>query len=124
MQVPLFREFQKSQEEFERELRQKHPELNESSNPSDVSCLPWHPDTSGITDPNVVADLRTRILALSQHSNTFLLAPPEEAQLGSSSTLSSEQWQLAKMLLEEDPNLAEMRYKLVPSKCVFDFLFV
>ncbi|TPP39677.1 Synapse-associated protein, partial [Fasciola gigantica] len=122
-QVPLFREFQKSQAEFEAERCQKYPELNEPTSPSDANCLPWHPDTSGITDPAAVADLRARILALSQYPNTFLLAPPAEAQLGSTSTLSAEQWLLAKLLLEEDPKLAEMRYNLVPSRISEDLFW-
>ncbi|KAG5454871.1 Synapse-associated protein 1 [Clonorchis sinensis] len=106
-QVPLIREFQRSQAEFE---------AAHTSDVGDVqsTVLPWHPDVSGLTDEAMVEKLKMRILALSKQPNTFLLAPPAEAQIADS--FSADNVQLAKALLREDPNLESMRYNLVPKR--------
>ncbi|KAF7232262.1 hypothetical protein EG68_11303 [Paragonimus skrjabini miyazakii] len=115
--VPVIREFQQSQTEFACEQSAKS--LLSANNMSPCpTILPWHPDSSGLTDPEVTAKLRTRILALSLQPNTFLLAPPKEAQIDETTAnfSSPETVQLALALLQEDPNLEAMRYKLVPSR--------
>ncbi|KAA3678103.1 uncharacterized protein DEA37_0002834, partial [Paragonimus westermani] len=115
--VPVLREFQQSQTEFACEQSAKS--LLSTNNVSPCpTILPWHPDSSGLTDPEVTTKLRSRILALSLQPNTFLLAPPKEAQIDETTTncSSPETVQLALALLREDPNLETMRYKLVPSR--------
>lgn len=113
-QVPLIREFQQSQAEFE---------AARTSDLGDVppTVFPWHPDVSGLTDEVMVEKLRARILALSKQPNTFLLPPPAEAHIAGS--LSSDSVQLAKALLREDPNLESMRYNLVPKKISEDLFW-
>ncbi|KAF5400955.1 Synapse-associated protein [Paragonimus heterotremus] len=115
--VPVLREFQQSQTEFACEQSAKSPLSTSNISPC-PTILPWHPDSSGLTDPEVTAKLRSRILALSLQPNTFLLAPPKEAQIDETTIncSSPETVQLALALLREDPNLEAMRYKLVPSR--------
>ncbi|KAF6771456.1 hypothetical protein AHF37_08999 [Paragonimus kellicotti] len=117
--VPVLREFQQSQTEFACEQSAKSLLSTNNMSPC-PTILPWHPDSSGLTDPEVTAKLRSRILALSLQPNTFLLAPPKEAQIDETTTncSSPETVQLALALLREDPNLETMRYKLVPSRSV------
>ncbi|VDQ07881.1 unnamed protein product [Trichobilharzia regenti] len=115
-QVPLIREFQQAQADFA-EAHQSNQNETVDFHVSTLSDLPpWHPDVSGLSDPNAVSALKENILALSQNPNNFLIPPPEEAQLKWITPIPQNLLHEAQVLLKEDPNLSAVRYRLVPSK--------
>lgn len=59
-------------------------------------------------------ELREKILALSADKRNFVRDPPAGQ---SSSIVLKESMGMALAILEEDPALEEMRFKLVPKDC-------
>ncbi|CAH8860487.1 unnamed protein product [Trichobilharzia szidati] len=122
-QVPLIREFQQAQADFA-EAHQSSQNETVDFHVSTLSDLPpWHPDVSGLSDPNAVSALKENILALSQNPNNFLIPPPEEAQLKWTTPIPQNLLHEAQILLKEDPNLSAVRYRLVPSKISEDIFW-
>ncbi|VDN15356.1 unnamed protein product [Dibothriocephalus latus] len=77
---------------------------------------PWHPDLTGIHDQSTVDLLREQILALPQDERNFLRAPPSGSAFSWDSEKSAELLSTAATMLQEDKNLALMRFRLVPKK--------
>ncbi|CAH8600100.1 unnamed protein product [Heterobilharzia americana] len=115
-QVSLIREFQQAQADFTEAHQSKQSEPVDFNTSTQSDLPPWHPDVSGLSDPNAISALKENILALSQNPNNFLIPPPEEAQLKWITPIPQDLLHEAQILLKEDPNLGSIRYRLVPSK--------
>ncbi|CAH8571343.1 unnamed protein product [Heterobilharzia americana] len=102
-QVSLIREFQQAQADFTEAHQSKQSEPVDFNTSTQSDLPPWHPDVSGLSDPNAISALKENILAL-------------KAQLKWITPIPQDLLHEAQILLKEDPNLGSIRYRLVPSK--------
>lgn len=98
----LIGDFNKENEKFinEKKLAQRH---------ADSSLPPW-------VGYNEEEKLKEQILALSTDSRNFTRSPPVGVDFNFDFNIYLP---IAMATLEEDPNLKDMRFKLVPGKLVF-----
>lgn len=113
-QFSVLRSFQETQDEF---VAKQGQTINDRQ--KDVTLPPWHPDSCGVSDAAILDSLKQKILALSLQQNTFLLSPPDmdrAPETNDQSDSTAIDFDVASVMLKLDPNLASMRYKLVPSR--------
>lgn len=101
LQTPVLGSFSKEQRDFVESRRRKKAE-------EEASVAPW----CGYDSPEA-EEMRKQILALSSDERNFLRNPPKGAQYCYDSEASAP---VAMAVLAEDPQLRDMRFKLVPKR--------